>query len=50
MGEVSLKTRSGFETGTGREQTKTLFRAAVVSNAASVLAVGGLAFGAARLA
>ena len=32
------------------EQTKTLFRAAVVSNAASVLAVGGLAFGAARLA
>jgi arsenate reductase-like glutaredoxin family protein len=32
------------------EQTKTLFRAAVVSNAASVLAVGGLALGAARLA
>jgi hypothetical protein len=32
------------------EQTNTLFRAAVVSNAASVLAVGGLAFGAARLA
>lgn len=31
------------------DQTKTLFRAAVVSNAASVLAVAGLAFGAARL-
>lgn len=33
-----------------KEQTKTLFRVGVVSNAASVLAVGGLAFGAARLA
>ncbi|HET6770351.1 MAG TPA: hypothetical protein VFH75_01760 [Actinomycetota bacterium] len=32
------------------DQTKTLFRAAVVSNAATVLAVAGLAFGAARLA
>lgn len=32
------------------EQTKTLFRAFVVSNAAMVLAVATLAFGAARLA
>jgi hypothetical protein len=32
------------------EQTKTLFRTFVVSNAALVLAVGTLAFGAARLA
>jgi hypothetical protein len=32
------------------EQTKTLFRTFVVSNAAMVLAVGTLAFGAARLA